>query len=118
MSLTIRRRRNKIQAVKCGHDWIYNKEGIEYYFIKNFTKLYQSVHSELSNEVGEHGEKVISDIDNALIVDIPPVEEVKNCVNKLHPLKSQGPDGFFGSFFRNYWNTVGEKGGEICSKMF
>lgn len=50
---------------------------------------------------------VISEQENSMILEIPSAYEVKNCVNKLHPLKSQGPDGFLESFYINYWRMVG-----------
>lgn len=60
----------------------------------------------LSKEIEDLGEKVITDKENSMILKIPTVSEVKDCVGKLHHLKSPGPDGFPGSFYRNYWNTV------------
>ncbi|CAJ2665276.1 unnamed protein product [Trifolium pratense] len=35
-------------------------------------------------------------------------EEVYQALNQMHPLKSPGPDGFQGVFFRRYWHIMGE----------
>ncbi|XP_060957672.1 uncharacterized protein LOC133029200 [Cannabis sativa] len=40
--------------------------------------------------------------------------EIKNAVWSLHPLKSPGPDGFSGIFYRKYWNIVG---GDFCDMV-
>lgn len=37
---------------------------------------------------------------------MPSEEEIKENVWNLHPLKSPGPDGFQGIFYRKYWNII------------
>lgn len=64
------------------------------------------MHSKITNELEELGQKYVSEQDNDNIVRIPQKEEIRLCVEKLHPLKSPGPDGFPGIFYRNYWNVA------------
>ena len=41
---------------------------------------------------------------------VPSREEVWAVVNEMHPLKAPGGlDGMSGSFFRSYWNIVGDQ---------
>lgn len=37
---------------------------------------------------------------------LPLEDEIKRCVWEMHPLKSPGPDGFSGVFFRMYWSII------------
>lgn len=118
MSLTIRRRRNRIQIVKRSHEWLYNNDEISDYFAENFSELYRSSYPVLTEEIDEISEKVITKHENAQIMRIPSAEEVKSCVNKRHPLKSLGLDGFSQSFFRNYWETVGPRVVKFVQECF
>lgn len=47
--------------------------------------------------------------ENASIVCTPSEVEIKMVVWDLHPLKSPGPDGFLGIFFRCYWGIIKEQ---------
>ena len=40
---------------------------------------------------------------------IPSIEEIKDIIWRLHPLKSPGPDGFLGIFYRTYWDVIKDK---------
>lgn len=40
ISITVKRRRNRIMAIKNGKDWISEEEGIKNYFIENFNILF------------------------------------------------------------------------------
>lgn len=51
--------------------------------------------------------KVISNQENANLLRIPFAEEIKECINKLYPLKSLRLDGFPGIFYQNYWRIMG-----------
>lgn len=61
MSLTIRRRRNRIQIVKREHEWLYNNDEISDYFTENFTELYRSRCPVLTEEIDDLDEKVITE---------------------------------------------------------
>lgn len=106
MSHAVQRCRNRILAVKNVKDWIHSEEGIKDYFTENVTNLFKSNYPTIPNNLNEIGEKVI---ENTMILASPTTEEVKESINHLHPLKSPGPDGFFGCFYRNYWSTAGER---------
>lgn len=93
-------------SIKDDNGWIQDQRGINDYFLKNFKDLYQSSNPTLSDEIISLGKNLVTDQENADILIIPSEEEIKDCIRKLHPLKSPGPDGFSGIFYRNYWSIV------------
>lgn len=52
--------------------------------------------------------KLISDIDNAMLIQIPSKEDIKKIVRALPNHKSPGPDGFGPSFYRSSWEIIKE----------
>lgn len=57
----------------------------------------------------ELGQNYVTVQDNADIIRTPPEEEINECIGKLHPLKSPGPDSFLGFFFQSYWSVVKDR---------
>lgn len=78
-------------AIKDDKRWIENRRGIGDYFKKKFLELYKSDYQHIPDEVEGVGIKCISDKENKEIIRIPSVEEIKECMEKLYPFKSQGP---------------------------
>lgn len=52
------------------------------------------------------------------MIRIPSIEEVKQAVWELHPLKSPGPNGFPGIFCKTYWSTVGPQSVKFVQECF
>lgn len=53
-----------------------------------------------------------------MLSSIPLEIEIKKSIWSLHPLKSSGPDGFSGIFYRRYWNIVKEKLANFVREVF
>lgn len=79
------------------------------YFKDKFEELFKSSHPHFSLALDCLLPKKITEEEIRFLGKIPTEEEIRECVWTLHPLKSSGPDGFPGSFFRTYWLTVKEK---------
>lgn len=47
----------------------------------------------------ELGHKYVTAQGNEDIICIPTEDEIKDCIEKLHPLKRPGPDDFQGLFY-------------------
>lgn len=43
---------------------------------------------------------------NATLMALPIIQEIKRTVGTLDPERSRGPDGFTGDFFHQCWNIV------------
>lgn len=99
----IRRRRNHIGAVKDENHWFTEKADIQSYFLKNFQTLFTSNYPFIPDGLEGVVQPLISDEENDLLVRVLEEDEIKAAVWDLHPLKSSGPDGFSGIFFRKYW---------------
>lgn len=102
----MRRRRKQILAIKVGDNWIQYQIGINDYFSKHFKELLQSSLPNILEEFENLGHNYVSNQDNIDILQEPTEEEIRSCVEKLHPLKSLGPDGFPRVFYRKYWSVV------------
>lgn len=107
----IRRKHNRINDLKINSDWVTDERSITEAFLENFKNLFESSSPSLPEEASALGEKVISDTENALLIKVPDLEEIKQAVWTLHPLKSPRPNGYPGIFFRTYWKTVHERVG-------
>lgn len=51
----------------------------------------------------------MGDQDNYEILKEPNEEEIRNAMWGVHPLKSLGPDGYPGVFYRLYWSIIKDK---------
>lgn len=103
----IRRRRNIIEAIKDGPNWIRKEADIVNYFKEKFEKLFTSNCHNLPHDLSNLIPCTITEEDNRSLNRIPSEVEIKDCVWNFHPLKSPGPDGFSGILFRNY--TIKDK---------
>uniref|UniRef100_A0A803PBX2 CCHC-type domain-containing protein n=1 Tax=Cannabis sativa TaxID=3483 RepID=A0A803PBX2_CANSA len=111
----VRRRRNHIGAIKVTpQNWITNREEICRYFEDNFKGLFTTSDPSFGREFELLFDAEVTDSDNLEVGRVPTSMEIKNAVWSLHPLKSPGPDGFSGVFYRTYWNTIG---GDICDMV-
>lgn len=106
ISVAVRHRRNRIWAIKDGSAWINGRKNITKHLISKFQELYQSSHPNIPDDMDGLGQKYITLQENLDLIRIPSEEEIKSCIEKLHLLKSLGPDGFPGVFFRSYWSIV------------
>uniref|UniRef100_A0A803QG19 Reverse transcriptase domain-containing protein n=1 Tax=Cannabis sativa TaxID=3483 RepID=A0A803QG19_CANSA len=113
-STMIQRRRNNIQAIKDGSRWIFERKEMSDYFIRNFSALFESQHPCIEDDFDTLFEGQVTEEDNVDLCRVSTCEEIKRVVWKLNPLKALGPDGFFGIFYRKYWETVGE---DICGMV-
>lgn len=108
-SLLVIRRRNKITFIRNGAIYYTEEREIVDYFIKNFEELFKSNSPRIPLELEGLGEKVVTIEEIENLICIPNEKEVKKAIWNLHPLKSLGPDGYPGIFYRKYWNIIKEK---------
>lgn len=106
LSIVIRRKRNRINAIQDGDKWLFKENDIAAYFKDNFEKLFTSDHPSFNSEIEELINPCITEEDNNALTRIPLEEEIKKSIWSLHPLKSPGPNGFPGIFYRKCWDIV------------
>uniref|UniRef100_A0A803P0S6 Reverse transcriptase domain-containing protein n=1 Tax=Cannabis sativa TaxID=3483 RepID=A0A803P0S6_CANSA len=108
-STVIRRKRNFISSVSDdGVFWLRTRQEIGNYFTNNFKEVFSSSHPDIGQDLFELLPPVINDEMNVELTRVPSEEEVRKVVWSMAPLKSPGPDGMPGRFYRAHWSTVGK----------
>lgn len=62
-------------------------------------------------------EAQVSDTHNRELLRIFNEGEVRLAMSQIHPNKSPSPNGFSGSFYKNFWHIVGKDVTECCLKI-
>lgn len=117
-SILVRRRRNQILTLLEDGVWFHERKQIEELLIKNFQELFSSENHDVCVDLGELVTRCISQKENSELIRIPSTEEVKQSIWDLHPLKSPGPYGFLGIFYRTYWSIVRSQTIEFVQECF
>uniref|UniRef100_A0A803QAN7 Reverse transcriptase domain-containing protein n=1 Tax=Cannabis sativa TaxID=3483 RepID=A0A803QAN7_CANSA len=126
-STVIRRRRNKIESVESDGTWLHGREDIGNFMRNQFMQVFESQNTVIDDDLDSLFSEMVSEEENDSICRTPSEDEIKQVVYALHPLKSPGPDGFSGIFYRKYWRIVGGKvcemvqgffeDGSVCAKL-
>lgn len=95
-----------INAIRDGQKWLFEENDIAKYFERNFETLFSSDHPSYSQDLEDLINPCITDEENNLLTKIPSEEEIKDSIWSLHPLKSLGPYGFFGIFYRKFLEII------------
>ncbi|CAN6698380.1 unnamed protein product [Malus baccata var. baccata] len=106
---TIKRRRfNSIRGIEDARGiWQESVEGIGNTAIEYFTDLFQSCKPDLVEEVQCCMEGRLSQEDNRDLTAMVSECEIMEAVYQIPPTRAPGPDGFFGCFYQDHWDTVG-----------
>lgn len=102
----IRRRQNRIQAIKIEDSWISGRRRIEGYFTREFKNLFQSTRPHIPSGFEVLVDKCIIEEESIELIRIPSPKEIKESIWSLHPLKSPRSDSFTRGFYRKYWSIV------------
>lgn len=117
-SILIRRQKNSVLAIKDGDRWLHERAQIGDYFIKKFQDLYNSSpYIELTG-IEELLDKQVGQEENEALLRVPEEDEIKATILGLHALKSLGPDGYLGIFYRRYWSIVKEQVVKVVHEVF
>ena len=60
----------------------------------------------------------ISEAENNDLSKVPDLQEVRDVVWRMHPLKASGPDGLLGLFFKHYWPIVRDQVVAVVQSFF
>ncbi|KAL8137313.1 hypothetical protein V2J09_003314 [Rumex salicifolius] len=112
-STIIRRRRNRVEALKTENDrWIYDQTELEELVVNYFRNLYHVPLEELNPITMPHGHFPILETNVWRDLTLPVLDdEIKEAVNQMGALKAPGRDGFQPIFFQKCWSIV--KGGMV-----
>jgi hypothetical protein len=110
LSTLVRRRRNQIAEIQLEDgQWIHKRKDIEDYFTKHFLEVFQSDSPLIPQDLEGLMPPCISLEENIKLVRILDMEEIKAVIWELNPMKTSGPDGLPGLFFKKYWSIVGSQ---------
>lgn len=98
----------RMYVLKSGDQFLDKQEDIENHVVHYFSSLYASENSCAENDLVD---KVIPSLvtfeDNAMLTNIPTLEEVKGALFTMNVAGAPGPDGFGGIFYQKFWHIVG-----------
>uniref|UniRef100_A0A803PRV9 Reverse transcriptase domain-containing protein n=1 Tax=Cannabis sativa TaxID=3483 RepID=A0A803PRV9_CANSA len=117
-STVIKRRRNTIESVNNDSTWLHDREDIGNYMRNQFIQVYEIQNTVIDDDFDSLFSELVSEEENNNIYRTPTADEIKQVVFALYPLKSLGPDGFSGIFYRKYWRIVGVKVCEMVQGFF
>lgn len=87
-STVVQRRRNFVGTVKQGQESIHYHDQIGSFFINEFKTLYSTSSLVLPQDLSGLLETHITAQENSYRMVVPTMEEVQQCVYKLHPFKA------------------------------
>ena len=77
------------------------------FVVKEFMSIFQSSNPGFPEDLEGLLKVEVTQAENDAVKRISDREEIRRVVWQLHPLKSPGPDGFSGCFYKKLWDIVG-----------
>ena len=121
VSTLVRRKRNKILAIKDSvGEWLYEEEAIKNVIWSGFNDVYSSSLSSASWSIPFNTlwQGKLADKEKVSISGAASVEEVKNALWSPKAYKAPGPDGLHAGFFNRFWLIVGNSVIDLVKKVF
>ncbi|XP_043725765.1 uncharacterized protein LOC122672341 [Telopea speciosissima] len=88
-------------------EWIQGTENIALEVARFFADAFSSQGVTQDADLLDFIPRVVTDEDNAALLHIPSLDEVKEAVFALSQDSAPGPDGFSGYFFTSCWEIIG-----------
>ena len=121
MSAIVRRKRNKIQAIKNSvDDWLLDEREVMEHIRKSFMELYTTSQSQVSWDVSSQTRwqlRLFEEEKRSLDGEVTD-EEIKAALWSLKAYKALGPDRLHAGFFQRYWLVVGDSVKAEIKKVF
>lgn len=84
-----------------------NAVAIENHALKFYTDLFALENTCVANNLVESViHSLVTMEDNAMLTNLPSMDEVKNAVFSMNGASAPAPDGFGGFFFQKYWDII------------
>lgn len=104
----IRQASKQMNMLRQGDLILDNSTDIENHVVDYYSALLASSNTSVQNDLIKKSiPLLVSDMDNAMLTNLPTLEEVWSTVFSLNGQGAPGPDGFGGCFFQTYWDIVG-----------
>ena len=110
VSTLVRRKRNKILAIKTAvSDWIQQEEVVKDFVKNGYSEIYTTSLSSVSTlpPTISSWQSRLSEEEKCSISGEVSEEEIKAALWPLKAFKALGPDGLHAGFFQRFWLTVG-----------
>ncbi|KAL3637594.1 hypothetical protein CASFOL_018762 [Castilleja foliolosa] len=101
-----RRQRNAITLQDDNGQIISDSKVIGEKAVQFFRNLFKATPYHLDSDFFEELPKDITTEENAVLLSLPPPEEILEAINHLSPESSPGLDGFTGYFFSDCWDII------------
>ncbi|XP_073015397.1 uncharacterized protein [Primulina eburnea] len=118
-STTIRKSRNKIEALKTDNgEWITDEEKLKSTIQNYYSTLFQSDHTCNLTSLERGVFPPLADSKSRALYAPFSSEEVKQALDDMAPFKAPGPDGIPAGFYQKMWNIVGDSLSEYALHFF
>ncbi|KAF9592580.1 hypothetical protein IFM89_016031 [Coptis chinensis] len=108
LSTIYRRRKNKIDKIKDDDgEWREGRTDVGTSLNQYFTDIFTTDSPVRDNQIMDLFKSIVSDRENEILISTPDQEDIWKVVKKMGSLKSPGPDGFQGVFYKKCWDIVG-----------
>lgn len=121
VSTLVRRKRNKIMAIKdIVGNWIHEEDEINNFIRSGFNEIYSTSLSCVpkTDPITSAWQSRLTDLERESISGSAFEEEIRTAVWSLKPFKAPGPDGLHAGFFQKFWPMVGSSVIEEVRKIF
>lgn len=105
-----RKRANSFSVIENSEgQCVYKEEEIAKVIVQYFDTMFTSTpaRGDSAATVQHALQPLITDEDNAKLIEIPSAEEIRDAVFSIHAEKAPGPDGFSAGFFHTHWTEIG-----------
>ena len=121
VSTLVRRKRNKILAIKNAvGDWIQQEEAVKDFVKNGYSEIYTTSLSSVSAlpPTISSWQSRLSEEEKCSISEEVSEEEIKAMLSSLKAFKAPGPDGLHAGFFQRFWLTIGTSVINEVKKVF
>uniref|UniRef100_A0A803QEG0 Reverse transcriptase domain-containing protein n=1 Tax=Cannabis sativa TaxID=3483 RepID=A0A803QEG0_CANSA len=119
LSATIRGRRNAIESILDSNNvWLTRRSAIG----NEFTRFLKDIFTDTGSGSGLNCSNMINDclspMEKEELVKAPDYDEIRRTLFAMGSNKAPGPDGMSVTFFKHYWEAVGDDFCEVVSDFF
>lgn len=107
LTTIINRRYNSIDCIlNSNHEWVHFWDDIDGEFMHFYSSFFAEETTYFPDDLEGLIPESVNDIDNANLIVVPSIDEIRGAVTNMSSPTSSGPDGFPPYFFKHFWPSI------------